>query len=82
MEARADELRVCFHADTDQEYTDHATRLAFIGPTDTLDYHFFAPADVSPAPAHHSPALAHHPTATIPHQHSSTQHQHAAQALL
>ena len=47
MDSRSDELRVCFHADTDQEYTDHAARLAFIGPTDTLDYHFFAPPDVS-----------------------------------
>ncbi len=46
MRSRAAELRVCFHADTDQEYTDHAARMAFVGPTDLLDHHFFTPPEV------------------------------------
>ena len=34
-----------FHCDTDQEYTDHSARLAFIGPPDDLDLEFFQPPD-------------------------------------
>lgn len=61
MRSRDGQLRCCVHAvlhptetggltgcdqDTDQEYTDHAARLAFIGPPDWLDFHFFQPPDV------------------------------------
>ncbi len=38
-------LRCMVHCDTDQEYTDHAARMAFIGPPDVLDLHFFKAPD-------------------------------------
>ena len=53
-EAAALGLYVCLHADTDQELTDHASRLAWVGPTDPqeLDLPFFAP----PPPTYRGPA--------------------------
>jgi hypothetical protein len=38
-------LRCLVHCDSNQEYTDHAARMAFIGPPDALDFHFFKPPD-------------------------------------
>ena len=46
MTSRPPALRLCLHADTDQEYTDHGARLGFVGPLDPLDLLFFSP----PAP--------------------------------
>ena len=34
---------ICVHCDSDQEYTDHAARLAWVGPRDELALHFFSP---------------------------------------
>ncbi|GMI04270.1 hypothetical protein TrRE_jg5014 [Triparma retinervis] len=36
-------LRLAAHADTGQEYTDHSTRLCWVGPPDDLDIDFFPP---------------------------------------
>lgn len=43
MRSRHPNLRVCLHCDTDQEFTDHAARMAFIGPEDELHFEFFSP---------------------------------------
>jgi len=47
MRSRPEPLRLCLHADTDQEYTDHGARLGFVGPTDALDLLFFQPPDAA-----------------------------------
>ena len=50
---RSSGLHLCCHADTDQEHTDHALRLAWIGPADPspLDIAFFSP----PPPEYEGP---------------------------
>jgi len=47
MSSRPAELHLCLHCDSDQEYTDHSCRLAFVGPADALHLEFFAPPDYS-----------------------------------
>lgn len=43
MEQPRGDLYFMFHVDTDQEYTDHAMRMAFVGDRDDLDLDFFQP---------------------------------------
>jgi aromatic ring-opening dioxygenase catalytic subunit (LigB family)/aromatic ring-cleaving dioxygenase len=45
MQFRPQGTYLLMHCDTDQEYTDHSCRLAWVGPTDPLplDLHFFKP---------------------------------------
>jgi aromatic ring-cleaving dioxygenase len=41
MQNRPSSLVLGFHCDTNQEYTDHSVRFAFVGTTDALDLNFF-----------------------------------------